>query len=101
MNETYEEDFSLPVELRNVPRNVVITTGLPETVQVVLRDKGTTLLNYKFGDKLPAIVLDYNVYANSSGHVRILSSEIQRQLRQKLASATVIVSVRPDTRVLL
>lgn len=97
LNETYEEDFSLPVELRNVPRNVVITTGLPETVQVVLRDKGTTLLNYKFGDKLPAIVLDYNVYANSSGHVRILSSEIQRQLRQKLASATVIVSVRPDT----
>ncbi len=97
LNETYEENFALSVELRNVPRDVVITTELPKSLQVVLRDKGTTLLNYKYGDKLPAVILDYNIYANSSGHVRILSSEILRQLRPKLASGTTVVSLRPDT----
>ena len=26
LNETYEEDFAIPIELRNVPGNVVVTT---------------------------------------------------------------------------
>lgn len=97
LDETYEKDFSLPVGLRNVPGDVVITSDVPKAVQVVLRDKGTTLLNYMYGDKLPDIVIDYNVYANPSGHIRILSAEILRQLRPKLASGTQVVSLRPDT----
>ena len=97
LDETYEEDFSLPVELRNIPRDVVIASDVPKAVQIVLRDKGTTLLNYMYGDKLPAVVIDYEVYANPSGHIRILAAEILRQIRPKLASGTQVVSIRPDT----
>lgn len=97
LDETYEEDFSLPVELRNIPRDVIIASDVPKAVQIVLRDKGTTLLNYMYGDKLPAVVIDYEVYANPSGHIRILAAEILRQIRPKLASGTQVVSIRPDT----
>ena len=57
LDETYEEDFSLPVELRNIPRDVVIASDVPKAVQIVLRDKGTTLLNYMYGDKLKASLI--------------------------------------------
>lgn len=97
LNETYEQDFSVPVELKNVPENVVITTELPKTVQLRLRDKGVALLNYIYGKELRPVVIDYNAYANSRGHARILSADVLRQMLPRLSPGTQVVSLRPDT----
>lgn len=97
LNETYEQDFSIPVKLKNVPENVVITTELPKTVQLRLRDKGVALLNYSYGKDFSPVVIDYNNYANSNGHVRILSGDVLKQVVSSLAPGTQVVSLRPDT----
>ena len=43
LNETYEREFSIPVTIVNVPKNVVLTSEETDTVRMTIRDKGTTL----------------------------------------------------------
>lgn len=100
LSETYEKEFDVPLELRGVPAGVVFTSDIPSSVRVTLRDKGTALANYYYGDKLPHLILDFSAYANGDGRVRILSGELIRQLRGSLAQSTSIVSLKPDTLML-
>ena len=97
LNETYEEDFQVPLELRNVPSNVVITTDLPENLHILLRDKGSQLLAYRYTRQFKPVVVDYNTYSNPSGHVSILGNELQRQIAAQLLSGTQMLGLKPDT----
>lgn len=97
LSETYEQEFVVPLEMRNVPGNVVITTDIPKNLHIRLRDKGVMLLTYYYGKDLPAIAVDYNQYSNSSGHVRILTSELVKQISERLLPSTQLVGTRPDT----
>ena len=97
LNDVYERDFALPIQLKNVPENVVITTDLPKTAQVRLRDRGVALLNYQYARRLPPIVIDYNACATPSGHVRIPEADVLRQVTSALDASTQVVSFRPDT----
>ena len=49
LNNDYETEFSVPVRLRNVPDNVVITSEPVSKLHVRVKDKGTALLNYMLG----------------------------------------------------
>lgn len=97
LNETYEEDFQVPLELRNVPSNVVITTDLPENLHILLRDKGSQLLAYRYTRQFKPAVVDYNTYSNPSGHVSILGNELQRQIAAQLLPGTQMLGLKPDT----
>lgn len=97
LNEVYEQDFDVPVEFREMPRGVVITSDTPTSVKVTLRDRGVTLLNYKYGDNLPKVVIDQNVFSQSEGRVRLLAADMLKQLRSNLASGTQVLGIRPDT----
>jgi YbbR domain-containing protein len=97
LNGTFEALFSFPVRLREVPANVVITSPPPSQLQVLLRDKGTVLLNYMLSKKNFPITLDFTEYQGDNNHVDILSSTLSRQLMTQLATTTRIVSYTPDT----
>lgn len=97
LNETYEYDYLVPLELRNVPSNVVITTDLPSNLHVQLRDKGSLLLAYRYTRKFNPVVVDYNAHDNASGHVVIPGSEIRRQIASQLLPSTQLLSLKPDT----
>lgn len=97
LNETYEEDFQVPLELRNVPSNVVITTDLPENLHILLHDKGSQLLAYRYTRQFKPVVVDYNTYSNPSGHVSILGNELQRQIAAQLLPGTQMLGLKPDT----
>lgn len=96
LNETYDEEIRVQLELRNVPGNVVITTPLPATVQVTLRDKGIALLSYRYTRKLKPVVVDFNTYSNATGHVTIQASELLKQVSGQLLSSTQLLSFKPD-----
>ena len=55
--ETIEREFDIPVRLTGVPDNVVLTTEPPATVRVTLRDRGLTLMSYRYFRKLGPIVI--------------------------------------------
>lgn len=95
LNDEYERDFAVALKLNSVPDHVVITTELPATFHVVLKDRGSQLLNYQYAG-LPAINLDFRNYDRQSGHVVLSAADIAKQLQQKLSPTTKIVSYKSE-----
>ncbi len=46
LNETYEREFSIPLRMADVPRNVVITSEPDSVVRFTVRDKGYMIAAY-------------------------------------------------------
>ena len=96
LNESYEREFAIPVELRGVPKGVVVTTDLPEAVHVTLADRGIVLLDYAYGQDFTPIVIDFATYANATGHVVIPVSDVLKQISSQFSQGTRLVAARPD-----
>lgn len=97
LSEIYEEDFVVPIEVRNLPSNVVVTSDIPTGMQVRLRDKGSQLFSYQYTRKLKPVVIDYNLYSNVHGRAVVLGSELAKQISSQLLSGTQLMTVKPDT----
>ena len=71
LNNDYEADFSIPVRLKGVPNNVVITSEPASELRIKVKDKGTVLLNYMLGKSFYPVILDYADYKGVDNQVRI------------------------------
>ncbi len=98
MDETFEAEIVVPIELTDVPEDVVITTPLPEEIQVIIKDKGSALVR-QWRHRQRPITISYSNYAtrNVNGAVRIPHADVQRILQQRLSASTRIQTIRPDT----
>lgn len=97
LNETYEQEVEVPVEIKGVPTNVVITSDTPRTLRVNLRDRGVQILNYLYAQKPGKIIVDFNANTNATGFVSIPTAELLKQIAPNLASSTQVTSVKPET----
>lgn len=97
LGDIYEQEFEVKVVLKSVPRGVVITSDVPSTIRVTLKDRGITLLGYKYNEQIPAIVIDSTRFVKNRNGFYLLSADIAQQLRTGLAQGTQIVSIEPDT----
>lgn len=97
LNNDYETEFSIPVRLRNVPENVVITSEPVSEVRVRVRDKGTVLLNYMLGKNFYPVILDFKNYTNMGNHVQVQTSQVQKWITGQLNASTALLSMKPDT----
>ena len=97
LNNDYETEFSIPVRLKGVPNNVVITSEPPSELHIRVKDKGTVLLNYMLGKSFFPITLDFSDYKGTDNHVRIYSSQFEKRLLNQLNVSTKLLSVKPDT----
>ena len=96
LNETYEREFSVPVTITNVPKNVVLTSDETDTVRMTIRDKGITLVTYMYGDGLKNIKVNFNSYARNNGMGIVSAAELQKLTYQQLASNSRITAVKPE-----
>ena len=96
LNQTVEKEVAVPIQITNLPENVVITSTTTDTLRVTLRDKGYLLSAYAFGNKLHAISVNFQNYSKDNGHGLIASADLQRLLHQQLYSSTRIVAMKPD-----
>ena len=96
LNETYEREFSVPVTITNVPKNVVLTSDETDTVRMTIRDKGITLVTYMYGDGLKNIKVNFNTYARNNGMGIVSAAELQKLTYQQLASNSRITAVKPE-----
>ena len=97
MNHEYEMTYNVKTELKNVPKEVLLTEPLPKEIEVVLRDKGDKLVEYKARGKMKILALDYRQHSHTMGRTAIHGTELEKLLSAKLASSTQIVSINPDT----
>lgn len=97
MEEVYEVEVPVSVSLKNVPENVVITTPLPSTVGMRLKDRGSTLMRYRWDGTIGAIVVDFRDFDMRSGHVSIPTADVAKAVTQRLQSSTSLLGFTPDT----
>ncbi|MGI6231919.1 MAG: CdaR family protein [Prevotella sp.] len=97
LNETYERELKVPLRLVGAPRNVVITSAPSDTIRLTVRDKGFVLITYDISHKLRTLQMNFNTYANKqSGHGIIPMADVQKLIKQQLASSTTITSIKAD-----
>ena len=97
LNETCEREFDIPISLQGVPRNAVVTGELPESVHVVVRDKGFTLATYQYGRRFCPISFKFASYADEDkGSGVVPTAEVQKQVLAQLYGASKLVSMKPD-----
>ena len=97
LNNDYEAEFSIPVRIKDVPNNVVLTSEPPSELRVRVKDKGTVLLNYMLGKSFFPVNLSFSDYKGKNNHVKIYASDFQKKILSQLNVSSRILSIKPDT----
>ena len=99
LDDTFETDISVPLELVNVPEGIIITSSLPEEVTFTVQDRGTNLFNYmRRSGGVEPLRLDFSVYDNgaAAGKASISATDVQRAFLQQMSSSTQVVRLTPS-----
>lgn len=97
LNETYEREIGVPAYLVNIPKNVVVTSDMEDTVRVTVRDKGFALLAYTYGEGIRPINVNFqSAITRQSGYGVVSSQELTKMINQRFSGSSKIVQVKPD-----
>lgn len=97
LNETYEREIGVPAYLVNIPKNVVVTSDMEDTVRVTMRDKGFALLAYTYGEGIRPINVNFqSAITRQSGYGVVSSQELMKMINQRFSGSSKIVQVKPD-----
>lgn len=96
LNEDVERELKIPIRLTGVPRNVVVTSEVTDTLRVVVKDKGYMFLPYMYGDAIQPVVLTFKSHDKGNGRMAVSSSEMLKQVKPMLFKSTTVASVKPD-----
>lgn len=97
LNETYEREIGVPAYLVNIPKNVVVTSDMEDTVRVTVRDKGFALLAYTYGEGIRPINVNFqSAITRQSGYGVVSSQELMKIINQRFSGSSKIVQVNPD-----
>lgn len=97
LNQNYETDIKFNVTIKEKPEDVTFTSE-DEEIVVRVRDRGTTLMNYKLESFMP-ISVNYSEFVNRKGRLLLPQSVLQKRIKKQLQSSTSLLSVYPDTLV--
>lgn len=98
LNNDYEAEFSVPVQLQDVPGNAVITTNIQPLIKVRIHDKGTALTRYRMSQGKQTLRLSFADYATAHrSHVQIPQKDFSDALLSLFGNTARIVSTQPDT----
>ena len=97
MNNVYEMKYTLKLQLKNLPETMIVTEPLPKEMEVVLKDKGDKLVEYRTRGRYKMLVIDYAQYPHTMGRTAIYGAELTKLLSAGLASSTEIISSSLDT----
>lgn len=96
LKEPVEADLLIPVRIVNVPRDILVTSELPNHIRVKIKDKGAVVFSYKFRQTMPYCDVDYKDLSRSKGSAFVKSDQIAEQLHNIFATSVQIISYTPD-----
>ena len=97
LNNDYEIEFTIPVHLKEVPNDVIITSAPAQEIRIRIKDKGTALLNYTLGKQFIPVSLNFNDYKTPQEHIVIAASALKKQITSQLKTSSQIQYIKPDT----
>lgn len=96
LNETYETDVEVRLELADIPGNTVITEPLPDTIRVMVRDKGYYLVKYLYFDKTRVVRLPFHMYSGQQSRGVVAPSDLLKILRTRFGETCTILAIKAD-----
>ncbi len=96
MNETYEKEIKVPIQVVGIPKNVVLTSANIDTITVSVRDKGWLIMAYLYGKQQGAVRINFKNYDKGHGKGTVPANDIKRLLEQVLEFSTKIITVKPE-----
>ena len=97
LNDDYSTELSIPLRMKNVPENVVVTSDIPDELRVGVKDRGTVLVNYMVGHTFFPVNIDFLQYASKGNQVKIPVTYFLPHIRKQLNQTTKVSIARPDT----
>ncbi len=96
LNNEMQEDLTVPLEMENVPDSVTIVSDIPPSLKVSVRDKGASLMRYKYGN--PKVMkINWDQYKGGNDKIVLNRADLGARLRDYFGSSSQIVTVIPDS----
>ncbi len=96
MNENYDCEVAVPVCVENIPKDVIITSDVDDTLRISIRDKGYAVMQYLYGGKIRPITISVPSVSKQSEKYVISSAELLRVVKRQMYASTTVTSVKPD-----
>lgn len=96
LNETYEKEIKVPVHIANVPKNVVLTSAVNDTLRVTARDKGWVIFAYLYGERRPYMNVNFKAYDRGNGGGVVSTSDLKRMAEQTMENSTKVTAIKPE-----
>lgn len=96
MNEIYEKEIKIPMEVTGIPKSVVLTSANIDTITVTVRDKGWVIMAYMYGKEQGTLEVNFKTYDKGHGKGLVPANEAKRLLEQLLETSTKIISIKPE-----
>jgi len=97
LNDDYETEYNVPLRMKNVPDNVVLTSELPSNMKITVKDRGTVLVNYSWGQRFLPVTLDFAEYSDKGSQVRIPAMTLVKKVSAQLSQSSKLLAIKPDT----
>lgn len=95
LNETYEREIKVTMQIKGIPQNVVLTSSEVDTLRVIVRDKGWVLMRYLY-EKERNINISFKSHDKGNGYGTLSPSDVKRLVFQQLEMSSTISTVKPD-----
>ncbi|MDR0823668.1 MAG: YbbR-like domain-containing protein [Prevotella sp.] len=91
----YEATLIIPVKYINVPDSIVFENELPKTIEVRIKDDGSTLFKYYLIRRTDSLVVDVrDAIKNTQEHV-LQGNNFEQLIRTKLYATSELISYTP------
>lgn len=95
LNDDIQRDFVVPVKLENVPSDVTLLTSEPTSLNLTIKDKGSSLIRYALGSN-PILTFNFNDIAVGNNRIVITRQKANNAIRGVFGQAQVM-ALNPDS----
>ncbi len=96
LNETYEKEIKVPIQVVKMPKNVVITSKATDTLRVTVRDKGWVILSYLYSNQIDTLSVPFKTYDQGDGHGTVSNADLKRITDQQIEASSKVITIKPE-----
>lgn len=97
LNDEVQQNYSISLELTDIPEDVTFLSTPPSTITVNVKDKGRALIRYDLGST-PKLRLGYKDFVKTSDNRLLISDQqLNNYIRDIFGSGTQVISTKPDS----
>lgn len=97
LNDDVQHDYAMPIELTDFPDNATILSGYNSTLNLTIKDKGSSQLKFGLGRR-PTMKLRFGDFVKQKDSILLLSPvQLNSAVRSIFGTGATIVGMRPDS----